>query len=207
MKRFLLLINALLVSMVICQAAKKPKVIKITVEPKEAAIYVNNTLSGYGYAEFTRPKKKNEVVIIRCECNEYKPILTKFYGEDKRSSLSFALQQDGFYRASAASGVVNKFFTIDLDSLYYQIDGDKVNASAAWKLLHHLSFQILQRKQNILLYRKMRIQRIILKHQPHAPVLRRQVSDIVLSEKDPPGSRFQKAARSEERRVGKECRG
>lgn len=59
MKRFLLLINALLVSMVICQAAKKPKVIKITVEPKEAAIYVNNTLSGYGYAEFTRPKKKN----------------------------------------------------------------------------------------------------------------------------------------------------
>lgn len=54
MKRFLLLINALLVSMVMCQAAKKPKVIKITVEPKEAAIYVNNTLSGYGYAEFTK---------------------------------------------------------------------------------------------------------------------------------------------------------
>ena len=43
-----------------------------------------------------------------------------------------------FYRASAASGVVNKFFTIDLDSLYYQIDGDKVNASAAWKLLHQI---------------------------------------------------------------------
>lgn len=138
MKRFLLLMNALLVSMAICQAAKIPQVIKISVEPKEAAIYINNTLAGYGYAEFTRPKKKNEVVIIRCECNEYKSILTKFYGGDKRGSLSFSLQQDGFYRASAASGIVNKFFTIDLDPLYYQINEDKVDASSAWKLLHQI---------------------------------------------------------------------
>lgn len=119
-------------------AAKKTKVIKITVEPKEAAIYVNNTLAGYGYAEFTRPKKKSDVVIIRCECNEYKPILTKYYGEDKRSSLSFSLQQDGFFRASAASGIVNKFFTIDIDPMYYKIEEDKVDVSAAWKLLHQI---------------------------------------------------------------------
>ncbi len=118
--------------------AKIPKIVKITVEPKETAIYINNTLAGYGYAEFTRPKKKNEVVIIRCECEEYKPILTKFYGGDKRSSLSFALMQDGFYRASAASGIVNKFFTIDIDSMYYEIKDGKVDVSAAWKLLHQI---------------------------------------------------------------------
>ena len=112
MRRLLFLTMLLFVSTAICQAAKRPKIVKITVEPKEAAIYINNTLAGYGYAEFTRPKKKNEVIIIRCECNEYKSILTKFYGEDKRSSISFALQQDGFYRASAASGIVNKYFTI-----------------------------------------------------------------------------------------------
>ena len=75
--------------------ARKAKIIKITVQPKEAAIYVNNTLMGYGYAEFNRPKKKNEVAIIRCECNEYTTINTKFYGADERNSLSFALQQDG----------------------------------------------------------------------------------------------------------------
>lgn len=138
MRRLLFSTMLLLVSVVICQAAKHPKVVKITVEPKEAAIYINNTLAGYGYAEFTRPKKKNEVIIIRCECNEYKSILTKFYGEDKRSSISLALQQDGFYRASAASGIVNKYFTIDLDSIYYQIDGDKVDVSSAWKLLHQI---------------------------------------------------------------------
>ena len=136
MKRILLLITVLSMSVVVCHAEKIPKIVKVTVEPKDAAIYINNALTGYGYAEFTRPKKKNEVIIIRCECSEYKPILTKFYGGDKRSSLSFALQQDGFYRASAASGIVNKFFTIDLDSLYYRVDGDKVNASPSWTLLH-----------------------------------------------------------------------
>ncbi len=119
-------------------AKKKADVIKITVEPKEASIYINNTFAGYGYAEFTRPKKKNEVVIIRCECEEYKPILTKFYGGDKRNSLSFMLQQDGFYRASAASGIVNKFFTIDIDPMYYEIKDNKVDVSPAWKLLHQI---------------------------------------------------------------------
>ena len=48
-------------------ADKKVKIIKVTVEPKEAAIYINNTFSGYGYAEFTKPKKKNEVVSVMRE--------------------------------------------------------------------------------------------------------------------------------------------
>ena len=78
------------------------------------------------------------MVIIRCECEEYKPILTKFYGGDKRNSLSFMLQQDGFYRASAASGIVNKFFTIDIDPMYYEIKDNKVDVSPAWKLLHQI---------------------------------------------------------------------
>ena len=52
-------------------AAKREKVIKINVQPQEAAIYVDNNLIGYGYGEFTRPKKKTQVAIIRVECNEY----------------------------------------------------------------------------------------------------------------------------------------
>lgn len=138
MKKTLFLFGLLFLFITGIQAKKKTELIKITVEPKEAAIYINNTLAGYGYAEFTRPEKKNDLVIIRCECEEYKPILTKFYGGDKRSSISFALQQDGFYRASAASGIVNKFFTVDIDSLYYKLEGESVDVSAAWKLLHQI---------------------------------------------------------------------
>lgn len=119
--------------------ASKEKIIKITVQPNEAAIYVDNTLIGYGYGEFSRPKKKNQVAIIRVECNEYSTANSKFYGGDERNSLSFNLMQDGFYRGSAASGLVNKFMTITLDPKYYTIDEDgKVNSEAAWKLLHQI---------------------------------------------------------------------
>ena len=119
-------------------AGKKEKIIKITVQPAEASIYVNNTFIGQGYAEFTRPEKKNGVAIIRCELNEYITINSKFYGGDERNSLAFTMQQDGFYRASAASGIVNKFMTVMIDEQYYSIEDGKVDVSKAWKLLHQI---------------------------------------------------------------------
>lgn len=138
MKKLLLLMFALVCSVAV-YADKKEKVIKITAEPQEAAIYVNNSLVGYGYGEFSRPAKKNQVAIIRIECNEYTTAHSKFYGGDERNSLSFKLMQDGFYRGSAASGLVNKYMTITLDPQYYSIDSDgKINSEAAWKLLHQI---------------------------------------------------------------------
>lgn len=138
MKNFILLMMSLLVCLPIA-AEKKAKVIKITVQPQEAAIYVDNNLIGYGYGEFTRPPKKNQVAIIRVECNEYTTANSKFYGGDERNSISFNLMQDGFYRGSAASGLVNKFITITLDPQYYSIGEDgKINSEAAWKLLHQI---------------------------------------------------------------------
>lgn len=135
MKKLALLFFALTFTL-LCQA--KPKVIKISVVPQEAAIYVNNNLVGYGYAEFTKPKK-DEVAVIKIECAEYNSIVTKFYGSDKRTALSYTLQQDGFFRSSAASGIVNKFFTILIDPQYYSIDeNNKVDVSKAWKLLHQV---------------------------------------------------------------------
>ena len=138
MKKLLLLMLALVCSVAV-YADKKEKVIKITAEPQEAAIYVNNSLVGYGYGEFSRPAKKNQVAIIRIECNEYTTAHSKFYGGDERNSLSFKLMQDGFYRGSAASGLVNQYMTITLDPQYYSIDSDgKINSEAAWKLLHQI---------------------------------------------------------------------
>ena len=138
MRKILFLLLLAIGSSICLNAAGKDEIVKVTVEPKEAAIYINNSFSGYGYAEFMKPKKKNEVVIIRCECNEYQPITAKFYGGDKRQSVSYTLQQDGFYRASAASGIVNKFITIMIDPQYYTITEGKVDVSAAWKLLHQI---------------------------------------------------------------------
>ncbi len=138
MKNVLTLLMVLFVS--ICgQAEPKAKVIKVTVQPQEAAIYVDNNLIGYGYGEFTRPPKKNQVAVIRVECNEYTTANSKFYGGDERNSLSFHLMQDGFYRGSASSGLVNKYLTITLDPQYYTIDEEgKVDSGRAWKLLHQI---------------------------------------------------------------------
>lgn len=137
MKKIVCISLAFIFCIFICEA-RKNELIKISVEPKEASIYVNNNFVGNGYGEFTKPAKKNQVAIIRIECEEYKPVLTKFYGADKRKSLSFTLMQDGFYRASAASGIVNKYFTVDVDSLYYTISDGKIDASPAWKMLHQI---------------------------------------------------------------------
>ena len=135
MKRISLLFFMLAI---VCIGYAAQKIIKISVVPQEAAIYVNNNLLGYGYAEFTKPKTK-EVVVIKLECAEYNSVITRFYGTDKRNAISYTLQQDGFYRSSVASGIVNKFFTIDIDSQYYAIGEDKkIDVSKAWKLLHQI---------------------------------------------------------------------
>lgn len=138
MKKFIMFLMVLIVAIPV-NAEKKAKIIKITVQPQEAAIYVDNSLIGYGYGEFTRPPKKNQVAIIRVECNEYTTANSKFYGGDERNSISFNLMQDGFYRGSASSGLVNKYMTITLDPKYYTIDAEGiVNSEAAWKLLHQI---------------------------------------------------------------------
>lgn len=90
MKKYLFLLAAIMVGFSL-YAGKKASVIKISVQPQEAAIYVDNSLIGYGYGEFSRPPKKNQVAIIRIECNEYLTANSKFYGGDERNSLSFNL--------------------------------------------------------------------------------------------------------------------
>lgn len=119
-------------------AQKRQPMIDISVEPVEAAIYINNTFLSNGSGQFPRPKKGN-IAVIRIECNGYKTINTKFYGQDKRSAISYTLQQDGYYRLSAYSGIVNKYFTVDIDPQYYKISNDnRIDVSEAWKLLHQI---------------------------------------------------------------------
>ena len=135
-KHFLLLLAC--ISCFCFLEATKSKTIKIIALPKESSIYINNQFVGYGFAEFNRPKPK-EVAAIRIECEGYKSIETKIYGNDVRSSVSYTLQEDGFYRTTAASGLVNKFMTVSLDeSLYSRNSGENIDVSKAWKLLHHI---------------------------------------------------------------------
>ena len=122
MKQKLLLTMLLVLFTAICASAfGKTKIVKISVEPREAAIYVDNTFMGNGFAEFPCPKKKNSVAVIRIECDGYLTINTKFYGGDKRESVHLVMQPDGFINGTEPSGAVNKFFTIEVDKKFYTV--------------------------------------------------------------------------------------
>lgn len=137
-KKILLAVSLLFLATSVSLSAGPAKMVKVVVEPPEASIFINGTFAGYGTTEFARPKK-NEVVVIRIEAQEYTPITTKYYGEDKRPVLSFTLQSDGFYRVSAESGIVNKFFTINIDERYITVDeSGKRDSQEAWKLIHQI---------------------------------------------------------------------
>ena len=138
MKNLFLLLIFLLGGLNLANGAKS-KTFKVMAQPKEASIFVNNQFVGYGFAEFNRPKKKTDVIAIRIEGEGYKPLETKIYADDVRSSVSYTLQDDGFYRATAASGLVNKFMTVTLDNSLYTIDEQgTINVTKAWKLLHQI---------------------------------------------------------------------
>ena len=138
MKNLFLLLIFLLGRLNLANGAKS-KTFKVMAQPKEASIFVNNQFVGYGFAEFNRPKKKTDVIAIRIECEGYKPLETKIYADDVRSSVSYTLQDDGFYRATATSGLVNKFMTVTLDNSLYTIDEQgTINVAKAWKLLHQI---------------------------------------------------------------------
>ena len=138
MKNLFLLLIFLLGELNLANGAKS-KTFKVMAQPKEASIFVNNQFVGYGFAEFNRPKKKTDVIAIRIECEGYKPLETKIYADDVRSSVSYTLQDDGFYRATATSGLVNKFMTVTLDNSLYTIDEQgTINVAKAWKLLHQI---------------------------------------------------------------------
>lgn len=138
MKNLFLLLIFLLGGLNLANGAKS-KTFKVMAQPKEASIFVNNQFVGYGFAEFNKPKKKTDVIAIRIECEGYKPLETKIYADDVRSSVSYTLQDDGFYRATATSGLVNKFMTVTLDNSLYTIDEQgTINVAKAWKLLHQI---------------------------------------------------------------------
>lgn len=136
-QRVLLTMLLVLCSAISAAAFGRTKIVKISVEPREAAIYVDNNFVGNGYGEFPCPKKKNAVAVIRVECDGFLTINTKFYGGDKRESVHLVMQPDGFINGTVPSGAVNKFFTIEVDKKFYTKKADGTyDTKTAWKLLH-----------------------------------------------------------------------
>ena len=77
--------------------------------------------------------------MIRIEADGYRTVNSRFYGGDKRQAISFKLVPDGFLMGTIPSGVVNKFFTVEIDPKYYSKKEDNTyDTKAAWKMLHQI---------------------------------------------------------------------
>ena len=112
--------------------------VKIVVEPENARVYVDGEFYGEGMIVVRAPKK-NDFISIRAECPNYEDLNVKIYGGDKRKAISYKMKKDYTSVYTIKSGVVNKFFTINVSPKFYtkdetgKIDGDK-----AWKLIHQI---------------------------------------------------------------------
>lgn len=113
------------------------KKLKISVVPSDAQISVDGNYVGDGTVEITLDK--SDFISIKLEKEGYRTQETKFYKSDKRNAVSYNLRPDKFFEASVPSGIVNKFFTVNVSPDLYNVDeSGNMNMDKAWKLAHQI---------------------------------------------------------------------
>lgn len=132
MKRIITVLLLVAVSS-FCLMAKD---VKISVTPSEAKIYIdgNYVADGVVVSKITK-----DFIVVKMECEGYVTLETKIYKTDKRKGVSYTLRRDTFLDVTTPSGLVNKYFTIDVSPDLYTIDeSGKQDASKAWKMMHQI---------------------------------------------------------------------
>lgn len=139
MKRFfgkLLLLSVTLLMLGTVDGNAKKRTLKISVIPSDAQISVDGNYIGDGVVEVTLDK--SDFIAIKLEKEGYLSQETKFYKSDKRKAVSYTMRPDKFYEASVPSGLVNKFFNVEVSPEYYTVKDGKRDAEKAWKLIHQI---------------------------------------------------------------------
>ena len=135
MKKLLFLTIALICSINLSLSAR---VVKVSVTPSDAKIYVDGNYYADGVAT-VNVSKKSEFVVIKLESPGYVTMETKIYASDKRKAISYTLRRDGFFDVSIASGLVNKYFNVKVSKDLYKIDENgNMDLSLAWKMIHQV---------------------------------------------------------------------
>lgn len=105
--------------------------------PSDAQISVDGNYVGDGTVEVTLDK--SDFIAIKLEKEGYLTQENKFYRSDKRNAISYTMRPDKFYESSVPSGLVNKFFTVNVNPDLYRVEENgKVDADKAWKLIHQV---------------------------------------------------------------------
>lgn len=134
MKNLFVLILILVSTTHICLAVKE---VKITVTPSDARIFVDGNYAADGVTTATI-KKKEGFIVVKFEKDGYVTLETKIFYTDKRAAVSFTMRRDAFQDISVASGLVNKYFTVKVDSALFKVENGKRNTELAWKMIHQV---------------------------------------------------------------------
>jgi len=113
------------------------KEVKITVTPSDARIYVDGNYAADGVTTATI-RKKEGFVVVKFEKEGYVTLETKIFYTDKRNAVSFTLRRDAFMDITVASGLVNKYFSVKVDSSLFKVENGKRNTELAWKMIHQI---------------------------------------------------------------------
>lgn len=112
------------------------KTVKISVTPSDAKISIDGNYMADGVLE---AKITKDFIVVKMERDGYVTMETKIYKTDKRKGVSYTLRRDTFLDVTSPSGLVNKYFTIDVSPDLYTTDNNgKQDASKAWKMMHQI---------------------------------------------------------------------
>lgn len=136
MKKFLLLICATLMG-VICAGAKD---VKISVTPSDAKIYIDGNYVGDGVVTAS-VKKSDGFIVVKLEKEGYLTTETKisFSSIKNKAAFSYTLRRDTFFDVTSPSGIVNKYFTVNVSKDLYVVNEDgSRDTELAWKMIHQI---------------------------------------------------------------------
>ena len=113
------------------------KDIKITVIPSDAKIYVDGNYVADGITT-ANIKKKEGFIVVKFEKEAYVTIEAKIFYKDKRKAVSYTMKKDVFFDVTAATGLVNKYFTVKVSKDLYKEENGKRDSELAWKMIHQV---------------------------------------------------------------------
>lgn len=113
------------------------KEVKITVTPSDAKIFIDGNYVADGVTTATI-RKKEGFIVVKFVKEGYVILETKIFYTDNRTAVSFTMRRDAFQDISVASGLVNKYFTVKVDSALYKLENGKRNSEMAWKMIHQI---------------------------------------------------------------------
>lgn len=143
MKRLLLLFVAILIA-ASADAQIGKKFVKITVDPDDAKIYVDNNYVATG-SHMVNFKKKEGHVRVRIEREGYVTRKFKLKADETRRSIDITLDPDESWNNSVGTDMANKFFTVPVSKEYIERAGSQEAASKlVWKQLHQILLNYIE---------------------------------------------------------------